>query len=248
MSLDWWQWALLALGAFLAGLSKTGIAGLSILTVAIFANTLPARQASGLVLPLLIVGDVVAVAMYRQHTLWRHVVRMFPWAGAGVVFGWLAMGRINDAQTARLIGGILAVMLALHFWRKTTRGREEQAVAHAPPWFAAVIGLLAGFTTLVANAAGPVMILYLLAMRLPKLEFLGTGAVFFMLLNWFKVPFMVDLGLINGGSVMLNLWLTPAVLAGAVLGRRIVPHLNQQIFEAVALFFTAVAAVKLLFF
>jgi uncharacterized membrane protein YfcA len=248
MTLEAWQWVLLALGAFVVGLSKTGIAGLGILTVAIFANTLPARQASGVVLPLLIVGDVVAVLLYRQHAVWRHLWRLFPWAGTGVLLGWLAMGRIDDGQAARLIGAILAAMLAVHLWRKARHGADEQKVAHAPWWYAAAMGVLAGFTTLVANAAGPVMILYLLAMRLPKLEFIGTGAVFFMLLNWFKVPFMVQLGLINAGSISLNLWLAPAVLAGAFLGRALVPHINQRLFEALALGLTALATVKLLVF
>lgn len=248
MNFDWWQWAFLAMGAFAVGLSKTGIAGLGIMTVAIFANTIPARQASGVVLPLLIVGDVVAVVLYKQHAIWRHLWRLFPWAMAGVVLGWLAMGRIDDAQTARLVGCILAIMIVMHVWRKRRQGGDEQAAANTPWWFAAAMGMLAGFTTLVANAAGPVMIIYLLAMRLPKMEFIGTGAVYFLLMNCFKVPFMMQLGLINSGSVMINLWLAPAVLAGAVFGRMLIPHINQRAFELLALVLTAAATVKLLVF
>jgi len=113
---------------------------------------------------------------------------------------------------------------------------------------AAGTGLLAGFTTLVANAAGSVMTLYLLAMRLPKMGFLGTNAVFFLLLNWFKVPFMVNLDLINSESLWLNLKLAPAVIAGGLLGRVAAARMNQRLFEAIALALTAVAAVKLLVF
>src|SRR5664279_3866624 len=96
MHLEPWQWALAALGAFVAGMSKTGIAGLGILCVAIFANILPAKQATGLVLPLLVFGDVLAVATYRRHTVWRHLWRLFPWTALGVGLGTLALIHISE--------------------------------------------------------------------------------------------------------------------------------------------------------
>ena len=111
-----------------------------------------------------------------------------------------------------------------------------------------VAGVLAGFTTQVANAAGPVMTLYLLAMRLPKMEFLGTGAVFFLVLNLFKVPFMAGLGMITPASFLTNLMLAPAVVVGALTGRWAVQRINQQWFENIALGLTFAAGLKLLLF
>jgi uncharacterized membrane protein YfcA len=195
---------------------------------------------------MLIFADVFAYFVYRKELDWRRVGRLLPWAVGGVVLGWLALGRINDAQTARAVGAILVAMLALTWWRR--RRRADEAAAHAPAWFGPVMGLFAGVTTMIANAAGPVMTLYLLAMRLNKLEFLGTGAAFFLLINWIKVPFAVNLGLITPASLTLNLWLLPAVAAGALLGRPLVARMNQQVFENVALVFAAVASVKLLVF
>ncbi|MDI1251249.1 MAG: sulfite exporter TauE/SafE family protein [Lacunisphaera sp.] len=248
MTFEPWQWALLIAGAFMVGLTKTGIAGLGILVVAVFTLAIPARQATGVILPMLILGDVFGVLLYRRHTEWRHLWKLFPWTGAGVVVGWLALGRIDGQQTSRLVGAILLLLLAVHFWRKTRQAPDEETVAHAPLGVAAGTGLLAGFTTLVANAAGSVMTLYLLAMRLPKMGFLGTNAVFFLLLNWFKVPFMVNLDLINSESLWLNLKLAPAVIVGGLLGRVAAARMNQQMFEAIALALTALAAVKLLLF
>ena len=250
LHLEPWQWVLIVLGAFLVGVSKTGIVGIGILFVAVFANVLPARQATGFVLPLLIFGDVIAVASYRQHTVWRHLWRLFPSAALGVLLGTLALGRLDDAATRRLVGGIILAMSALHVWRRlrVRRGRpDEQLVAEAPPWFAVAAGVLAGFTTQVANAAGPVMVLYLLAMRLPKMEFLGTGAVFFLCLNLFKAPFMAGLGMITAASFRTNLLLAPAVIAGALTGRWVVHRINQQWFELIALVLTFAAGMKLLF-
>ena len=107
--------------------------------------------------------------------------------------------------------------------------------------------MLAGFTTLVANAAGPLMVIYLLAMRLPKMEYVGTAAVFFFLLNLFKVPFMVNLGLINAASFSFNLMLAPAVIVGALVGRVILKRIDQKLFENLALGLAAAAGLRLLF-
>ena len=246
MNFEPWQWALLIAGAVVAGFSKTGIPGSSILFVAIFPNLMPARQATGIVLPMLIFADLFAYTIYRKNLEWRRVGRLIPSALVGVLLGWWALGRINDKQTTQVVGLIIASMLALHVWR--SRGTVDAAVTHAPIWFAPVMGLFAGFTTMVANAAGPVMALYLLAMRLPKLEFLGTGAAFFLVINWVKVPFVVQLGLISLESLKLNLWLLPAVAFGALLGRPVVARVNQRYFENGVLFLTALAVTKLLFF
>jgi hypothetical protein len=257
MNLEPWQWALVVFGAFLVGVAKTGIAGFGILFVAVFANVIPARQATGFVLPLLVFGDVVAVLSYRRHAAWRHLWRLFPWTALGVILGTLALGRLNDAATRRLVGGIVVAMVLLHVWRQCSASAKvaevgrvlrepDEWAATAPAWFAITVGVLAGFTTLVANAAGPVMILYLLAMRLPKMEFLGTSAVFFLCLNLFKVPFMAGLGMITTASLLTNLWLAPAVLAGALAGRWIIQRVNQRWFELTALLLTCAAGLKLL--
>ena len=248
MNFEPWQWAVAALAAMLVGVSKGGITGLGFLPVVIFAQVLPStRQSSGFVLPLLIFGDVVAVLTYRRHTQWSHLWKLFPWTAAGVLAGYFAMGRINDRQAAKLIGLIVVGLVILHLWRRRqAKLAEPGKVLDQGWWFAPAIGVLAGFTTLVANAAGPLMAIYLLAMHLPKMEFVGTGAVFFMLLNWFKVPFMVHLGLITANSVKFNLLLAPAVLLGTLAGRWLLTRINQKWFENLALGLSAAGAVKLL--
>ena len=204
---------------------------------------MPAREASGFVLPLLLCADLIAAKSYRQHTQWKHLLRLFPWTAGGVVLGWMAMGRIDDRQASWLIGLIVLGMVGLHLWRRRKVGTEAE-LGFA---FAAVIGVLAGFTTLIANAAGPLMAIYLLSTRLPKLEYMGTGAVFFLLINFFKVPFMINLGLINQQSFTGNLILLPAVFLGAMLGRKLLKIINQKLFETLALWMSAVAGLKLLF-
>ena len=251
MTFDTTAWILAAFAAIVVGLSKTGVPGLGMLAVAIFANLMPTKQASGFVLPLLIFGDLVAVLSYRRHTEWSHLRRLFLWTGAGVVLGTVAMSQINNRQAQLLVGGMIVALVGLHLWRKrhATTGARAPSATDVPShgaWFAPTIGVLAGFTTLIANAAGPLMAIYLLAMRLPKMAFVGTSAVFFLLLNLFKVPFMVGLDLITRDSFSFNLAVVPAVLAGAFLGRWLLPRVSQVWFERIALALSAAAGLKLL--
>jgi len=247
MTLEPWQWILLVAGAVMVGMAKTGLSGLGTLFIAIFANVLPTKQATGLVLPLLILGDVVAVAVYRRHAVWSQLWGLFPWAVVGVVAGYFAMDRIDNHQARVLVGGIVLALLVLHGVRRwrDRRSTAKTSEPRVPRVVVASVGVLAGFTTLIANAAGPLMAVYLLALRLPKLEFIGTSAVYFLLLNLFKVPFMVDLGLITGSSLWVNLLLAPAVWIGALIGRWLVQRINQRWFEILTLGFTAVAGLRL---
>lgn len=246
MHLTSWQWALLALGAFFTGLSKTGIAGLGVLSVALFANALPARESTGALLPLLLCADLFGIAFFRKHASWRHLWKLFPWVIIGVVAGYFALDRISNAQIARLMGTILLAMVAVHGWRK----RNSNQLTNQPPhawWLAAITGVLAGFTTMTANAAGPVMVIYLLAIGLPKLAFVGTGAWFFMLVNAFKVPFSVKLGLITPPSLLMDAVLLLPMIPGALLGPKILHRLNQETFETLVLALTVAASIRLLF-
>jgi uncharacterized membrane protein YfcA len=247
-ALSAWQWVLLALGAFFSGLSKTGVAGLGILTVALFANAIDPRQSTGALLPLLVAADLFAVAFYRKHANWGYLVRLLPWVVAGVAAGYFALGKISNSQVSHLIGGTLLAMVVLHLWRQRRLARDPEAASRQVPhrlWFAALTGILAGFTTMVANAAGPVMVLYFLSMGLPKLAFLGTAAWFFLIVNTIKLPLSHHLGLIRPGSLLLDAILLLPMIPGALLGPWIVRHLPQRAFDALVLVLTVLAAIRL---
>jgi uncharacterized membrane protein YfcA len=246
VNLDLWQWAFLAAGAFCTGLSKTGLTGLGVLSVALFANALPARASTGALLPLLLSADLFGVTFFRKHASWPHLWRLFPWVVLGVVLGYVALGRVSNSQVQKMIGLIILGMVALHFWRQ----RQSESLAARLPhawWFAAFAGILAGFTTMVANAAGPVTGLYLLAMDLPKLVFVGTTAWFFLLVNAFKVPFSTHLGLITKDSLLLDATLLVPMIPGALLGPILLKRMNQRVFDGMVLVLAVAAALRLLF-
>jgi uncharacterized protein len=239
---DWW---VAAAGALLLGVSKTGMPGSGIVAIPLFAAIIPAKASTGVVLPMLILGDLFAVAWYRRHAKWRHLVRLIPWTMAGVLAGYFMMDRLSDAQLRPMIGVVILGMLALTRERGT-RDADTRTDIPTSPAFAASTGLLAGATTMMANAAGPVMTIYLLAKRLPKAEFMGTGAWFFFVMNIFKVPFSAHLGLINRESLMFNAILAPVIGAGAVVGFMLARRIPQKPFNTAARLLAAAGALKLL--
>ena len=147
----------------------------------------------------------------------------------------------------RIIGGIVLFMLGLRQWQTRFLTPDKQdRIPHNLP-FAFVMGFLAGLTTMLANAAGPVMILYLLSVRLPKTQFVGTSAWFFFIVNWLKVPFSVRLGLITWPSIQLDLMMLPLIVIGAVAGILFLRRIPQKAFNSIIQLLAAAAAAKLLF-
>lgn len=248
IELEPWQWLLAFVGAFFIGFAKTGVTGIGILAIAIFANILPTKQSVGVVLPLLVWADIVAVLCYRRHAQWTYLWRLFPWTAAGVVVGYIVMGRIGDAEVGVITGIILVTLIGLHSWRAWLQWRRDGEPPPVPKHFAFALtmGIAAGFTTMISNAAGPIMVLYLLAMRLPKMEFMGTGAIYFLIMNTFKVPFALHLGIVDRSSLTLDLILFPLVIGGALFGRHLLQYIPQKLFERLALAFTLIAAARLL--
>ena len=238
------QWLLALLAAFGVGVAKSGFAGLSMVHVLVFAFLFGARDSTGVVLPMLIIGDICAVCAFRQHARWDYIRKMLPPAMLGVVGGWLVMRWLSEAAFKPVTGGIILALTTLQLFRMS-RPQLFEHVPHAL-WFAWMMGLLAGVTTMLANAAGPIMALYFLAVALPKMEFVGTSAWFFLILNCAKVPFSVELGLIHPGTLLFNAALAPAIIVGLFVGRWLVVRISQRLFDAFLLAFVAIAALRLI--
>ncbi|WP_203568361.1 sulfite exporter TauE/SafE family protein [Aestuariimicrobium ganziense] len=240
-------WVALGLAALIIGISKTSVGGLAAVSVAIFAMYMPTKESTAAVLLLLILGDVVAVLRYRAHADWKLLVKLLPWVLPGLALGAWFMSQVDDRTLRRVIGVLLLISLAVQFitlWRQ--RGRTEPSKAAGSHAAAGAAGLAAGFTTMTANAAGPVMTLYLLAAKIDKMKFVGTGAWYFLIVNLTKVPFSASLGLFTWPTVRTVLMLTPVVLFGTWVGIKLLKALPQRLFENLAIFGSVVAAVSLL--
>ncbi len=243
--LSFFGWFVVALCAVMVGITKTGIPGLGILVVPLMASVLPARSSVGILLGILILADIFAAGYHRRNAKWGHVLRLVPVAFAGIIAGYFGLKAVNDELLKPIIGAIVLIMLGINYWRTRTKGKD--APVPTQWWFAVGLGFVAGVTTMMANAAGPIMIIYLLAMRLPKIEFVGTSAWFFFVINWLKVPFSANLNLMTPASVKLDLMMLPFIAAGAVVGIFFLKRIPQRAFTAVVQVLAAAAAIKLLF-
>lgn len=256
IELDLLGWALLATAALIVGFSKTALPGAGTLAVVLFAAVLPARESTAALLVILIVGDLFAIWMYRRTVDWVILRRLIWPVLVGVAVGTVFLGLASDAVVRRVIGVILLALLVLTLWRRRQASRAaarsgEEGDDDADPSSPGRVtgfayGWLGGFTTMVANAGGPVMSLYLLAMRLPVQTFLGTTAYFFFAVNVSKVPFHLGLGLLNTQTFLIAAVLIPLVVLAAFAGRWVALRIPQALFEKAVLVLTAVGAVNLL--
>lgn len=246
-ALDPWAWAALGVAAVVIGISKTAIPGGSILAIALFAAVLPARTSTAATLLLLMVGDVFALLAYRRHAHWPTLLRLAPAVVAGLLLGFAFLALTGDGVVRRAIGVILLLMIAVTLWRRWRQARAEQeAAARGGALLAGVYGTLGGFTTMVANAGGPVMSMYFLATRTPVQVFLGTSAWFFAIINVIKVPFLAGIGLFTGPVLLTDAILAPLVVLGALLGLRVARRLDQRLFDRIVIVLTILGAVYLL--
>jgi len=240
------QWLLAMLAALCVGLGKSGFGGVGMFTVLLMAEVKPAYESTGIVLPLLICGDIFAVSAFRKHAKWPYIWKTLPPALVGICIGYFLMPHIPKETFRPVIGWIVLLMVMLQYLRQF-RPAIFQNIPHTR-WFAWLMGTWSGVTTMMANAAGPVMALYLLAVNLPKYELVGTSAWFFLIINLTKVPLSSHLGLINKESLTFNLVLVPLVLAGIFLGRMLIRHVPQKLFEQILLFSAAAVSIRLILF
>ena len=238
-------YALALLAAFCIGLSKSGFSGISMVSVVLLADIYGSKASVGLALPLLIAADLMAYPASLKHGSWRPVWKLLGPALVGVALGWWLLGKISEPSARRVIGGCVLMMVGLQAFRRWQPvGFDRLADSRG---FGATAGVLGGFATMLANAAGPVIQLYLMARKVPKMELIGIGARFFLLINLLKVPLNARLALITEASLLENLKLLPAVAAGIFGGKWLLKHVPQLAFEWMVVIFATLAGLRMIF-
>ncbi|CAB5018118.1 MAG: TSUP family transporter [Actinobacteria bacterium] len=247
--------ALLSLGVLTYGVAKTAMPGAGILAGTLIAAAIGPAAGSGFSLPLLLVGDVIALTRYRRGANWTIIVALLPWVLVGLCVSAAAFATLDRGMLTRFLGALILLSVLLEV-RRRRRGEvasvEAPHVAHVESSTlgrrvsVGFYGTLAGMTTLAANAGGAAMSLYLLRMRVPMLAFLGTSAWFWAIINVTKVPFAIPLGLITGDTLRADALFLPFLLAGAALGVWLHPRMSQAFFSAAVLTLSGVASVWLL--
>lgn len=239
-------YALALLAAVCIGLSKSGFSGISLISVMLLAEIYGSKASVGLALPLLIAADLLAYPAFRKHGSWGPVWKLLLPALAGLALGWWLLDQIDDQVAKRAIGTCVLFMVALQVFRRV-RPLWFERIGKSRE-FGAAAGVMGGFATMLANAAGPVIQLYLLGLRIPKLELIGVAARFFLLINLLKVPLNARLALITPDTLLENAKLLPGVVLGIYGGRWLIRHVPQAAFEWMIVGFATIAGVRMLFF
>tara|TARA_R110000751_G_scaffold72441_4_gene146844 strand:+ start:598 stop:1353 length:756 start_codon:yes stop_codon:yes gene_type:complete len=237
-------WTLALTAAFVIGISKAGIKGIAIINVTLMALAFGAKESTGLIVPLLVVGDAFAVIYYNRHAQWKYIVAFLPWMILGILIG-TAIGKDLPEKTFKISMSviILGTVIMMYWW---DRKKSKNVPTH---WaFAGFIGTMAGITTMIGNLAGAFSNIYFLAMRLPKNEFIGTAAWLFFIVNIFKLPFHFFIWkTITPETLLINLKLVPGIVLGIIVGVRLVKIIKEQFYRKMILVLTAVGAFLILF-
>ena len=238
------DWSLALFAAFILGISKSGLKGIAVIIVTIMALVFGSKASTGIIMPLLLVGDLLAILYYRKHVQWKHLGKLLPWMVVGVLIGVYAGKDVPEALFKKGLATIILVSVIMMFYWDYRKSKNVPT----HPVFAISMGLSAGFTTMIGNLAGAFSNLYFLAMRLPKNEFIGTAAWLFFFINWFKIPFHVfSWETITLETLRINLFLIPAEILGFIIGLRIVKRINDKQFRKFILIVTALGAAILFF-
>lgn len=239
------QWIWVVTAAFFVGFSKMGIGGFMMLIIPILASIFGGRESTGILLPILLIGDVFAVVYYRRHAEKKDIIRLIPWALFGIIIGLIVGNYVNDSQFKMIIAisVLICVSILIYTEKKGSHFKVPEKM-----WFYALTGIASGFTTMIGNAAGPILSIYLLAMGYKKNDFIGTYAWFFLIVNFLKLPLQIFFWHnITTSNIMLAAYVIPAVALGAYLGVVIVKKINEKPFRYIIIGMTAFAALKLIF-
>ena len=234
-------WLLTLASAFLVGLSKSGIKGIGMVTIPLMVYLYGAQASVGILLPILVFGDIMALIQYHKSGRFKEILRLFPFAAVGIIAAVLVGSYINDTQFRDAIAGVLLLSLFIMLFNEM-RGKKESLSNSL--FFRSFFGIAGGFATMIGNAAGPIFNLYILSMRMPKNSFIGTGAWFFLALNLFKVPFHIfSWHTITLDTFRMDVLMIPGIIVGAIAGKRIVkliPEKAYRFFIYIVIFLSSV--------
>lgn len=238
------QWFAISIAALSIGMSKTGVQGIMLMIVPLMAMAFGAKESTGVILPMLCMADIIAVTYYKRIADWKIVAKLLPTAILGFFLAIGVDNMIPGGQFRQLMGWTLVLALVVMLWSEIF-GKENRWMHRW--WYAATFGLLGGFTTMIGNAAGPVMSVYLLSMRKEKMEYIGINAWFFLVVNLLKVPLQAFVwDNITWQSFCLDLLMLPVIGMGACLGIRIVKLFPEKAFRRFVQGVTIVSVILML--
>ncbi len=239
-------WIVYFFCAVLIGMSKTGIQNIGTIAVPLFAFLFGAKYSTGIILLLLCFADLIAVVYYRKQFLWTEVKKLLPASIAGMAIGLILGTYINDVLFKIIIGGCIIVGILTMLWFEQVSKMKQSAFV-AKAWYSPIFGFILGFSTMIGNAAGPALSVYMLSKRLNKITFAATSAWFIMILNFTKIPLQIFVWKnLSWQGFYLNILAIPFIVLGGYLGIKILKILPETQFRQLIIFLVLLSALMLI--
>jgi uncharacterized membrane protein YfcA len=252
-------WLVVGLACFLTGLSKGGLGGsLGAVITPLLSLVMPVEIAIGLFLPFLMVGDVFTMAAHWRRWDWKLARRLLAGALVGVGLGTIFIAQVSPVGLRHTLG-VFILLFALYrlfepyllkkLHNQSSSPGEGKPVSRFDPylWLGLLAGLLAGFTSTIASAGSPPVIIYLLMLNLPPATFVATSALFFTIINWVKIPSYFSAGILHLDLTLRLAWLLPLIPSGVWVGKHLVHRINRSAFERLVVGFLLISSFLLLF-
>lgn len=245
MNIDFWQWVFLGIAALSIGISKSGFSGISLISIYILTEIFGAVEQVGVGLPLLVLADIIVFPAFRKYGNWKEVWFLLPPTIIGGAAAFWILSGLNNGVMRPIVGGLIFLMVMMQLVRKwKPDGVYQLAMTKG---FGVFVGVAGGLATVLANAAGPIQQLYLLSKKMQKMDLIGVGARFFLLVNLLKLPFLGTMSFVTKETLWINLCMAPAVVIGVIVGKKVLHKVPQKYFENLIVSFALLAAVRLIF-
>lgn len=237
------SWLFISLACLVTGFSKFSIGGLGLIILPLMMLAFPGPEALGVIAPIYLLTDLMAVVTYRNNVNWRVLAKLIPFGAVGIFAGTLVLGSINPSTFVTVLGGLILALLALSLWLDY----------HPLPIFtnryaAGIAGTMCGFTGILANAAGPLMGLFLIEQKMEKSAYIATRAWIFLTLNVMKLFGLISLGLLNMETLQGSAVGLPALFLGMFLGHKLFAVISVEQLKLIVRGAISLSAAHLLFF
>jgi len=228
----------------LCGLGKGGFTGAGVLAMPLTALVMSPVRGASILLPILCLQDLVGVWAYRRTWDRWNLTVMLPGACTGIGLGYLFAARVPDAAISLAVG-LISVWFGAS--RLVIERHGPVAPRHRPPRAAGLFwGVVSGFTSTIANAGAPPFQVFVLPQRLQKDIFVGTGIMFFAIMNWLKLPVFFALGQFTRENVTTSVGLFPLAVASTWGGLHLVRKVPAERFYRVIYLLLVTVGAKLL--
>lgn len=243
LSLELKQWLLAFISAMILGISKAGVKGIAVIVVTLMAIAFGSKASTGILVPLLLVGDTFAIGYYRRHVQTKYLFQLLPWMTLGLIGGVLIGKDLPDSIFKYSMAGIIIIgLVTLWIWE-----RQKPDLRNHSWWFAGILGIAAGISTMIGNMAGAFSNLYFLSIHLPKNDFIGTAAWLFFITNSIKVIFHITVWhTLTWETFQINLFMIPFMFLGLAIGARLVSYITESWYRKFIMLATLIGAILIL--